>query len=126
MFGFLGFYGFLFFKQVKDGLAPAHVFFGRVIANLVAACLLIAGSLVGGMWGYHQFESESWLDAFADAAMILSGMGPLSPLHTPEGKVFAGCYALYSGLVLIAASSLILAPVLHRFLHSMHVDDNAD
>ena len=114
------------YEQVKDGLAPAHVFFGRVIANLVAACLLIAGSLVGGMWGYHQFESESWLDAFADAAMILSGMGPLSPLHTPEGKVFAGCYALYSGLVLIAASSLILAPVLHRFLHSMHVDDNAD
>jgi len=114
------------YEQVKDGLAPAHVFFGRVIANLVAACLLIAGSLVGGMWGYHRFESESWLDAFADAAMILSGMGPLSPLHTPEGKIFAGCYALYSGLVLIAASSLILAPVLHRFLHSMHVDDNAD
>ena len=114
------------YEQVKDGLAPAHVFFGRVIANLVAACLLIAGSLLGGMWGYHRFESESWLDAFADAAMILSGMGPLSPLNTPEGKIFAGCYALYSGLVLIAASSLILAPVLHRFLHSMHVDDNAD
>jgi hypothetical protein len=78
------------------------------------------------MWGYHQFEGETWLDAFAEAAMILSGMGPLSPLHTPEGKIFAGCYALYSGLVLVFASSLILAPVLHRFLHSMHVDDDAN
>jgi hypothetical protein len=63
-----------------------------------------------------------WIDAFADASMILSGMGPLSPLKTPGGKLFAGCYALYSGLLLIAVTGIVLAPVVHRLLHRFHVE----
>lgn len=86
------------------------------------ATLLIALSLFGGMVGYRYCEKMSWIDAFANAAMILSGMGPLCELTSSSGKLFAGVYALYSGLVLILATGLILAPLVHRVLHHFHVD----
>jgi hypothetical protein len=63
-----------------------------------------------------------WIDAFANAAMILSGMGPLAPLRTWGGKLFAGLYGLYSGLLLIAVAGLILAPIIHRVLHRFHLE----
>ena len=94
----------------------------RLARSFAAACLLIAVSLAGGMAGYHYIEGMAWIDAFANAAMILSGMGPLSPLQTWGGKLFAGLYALYSGLVLIAATGIILAPVVHRLLHRFHAE----
>jgi hypothetical protein len=87
-----------------------------------AAVLLIGLSLLGGMAGYRHFEGMEWVDAFANASMILSGMGPLTPLQTWGGKLFAGLYALYSGLALIAATSLILAPIVHRALHRFHLE----
>ncbi len=74
------------------------------------------------MAGYRHFEGMEWIDAFASASMILSGMGPLTPLQTSGGKLFAGLYALYSGLSLIAATSLILAPIVHRALHHFHLE----
>ena len=76
------------------------------------------------MAGYASFEGMGWIDAFANASMILSGMGPLSPLQTAGGKVFAGAYALFSGLVLVVATSVVLAPVLHRMLHQFHVEED--
>jgi hypothetical protein len=85
------------------------------------AVLLIGLSLLGGMAGYRYIEGMEWIDAFANASMILSGMGPLTPLQTWGGKLFAGLYALYSGLALIAATSLILAPIVHRMLHRFHL-----
>ena len=84
--------------------------------------MLIGISLLGGMCGYHFFEGLSWIDAFANASMILSGMGPLDAPKTDGGKIFAGCYALYSGLALILAAGLILAPMAHRILHRFHVE----
>src|SRR5205814_948085 len=95
----------------------------RVARNLSAALTLVGASLLAGMVGYRYFETIDWVDAFANAAMILSGMGPLGPLQTVGGKVFAGFYALYSGLVVIAVAGLIGAPVFHRLLHQFHVDD---
>jgi hypothetical protein len=74
------------------------------------------------MAGYGYFERMGWADAFANAAMILSGMGPLSPLQTTGGKVFAGLYALYSGLMLIVATGVVLAPVVHRLMHRFHLE----
>ena len=65
----------------------------------------------------------SGVDAFVNAAMILSGMGPLSPLQTVGGKLFAGLYALYSGLALVMASAVILAPVAHRLFHHFHLEE---
>jgi hypothetical protein len=79
-----------------------------------------------GMAGYSYFENMSVVDAYANAAMILSGMGPLAAPETTGGKIFAGSYALYSGLILILATGLVLSPVFHRVLHSFHVEDDDD
>lgn len=87
--------------------------------------VLAVFALVVGMAGYHFFEVMSWVDAFTNASMILSGMGPLSPLHTTGGKLFAGCYALFSGLVFIAVSGILTAPIAHRLLHKFHLEVEA-
>ena len=85
--------------------------------------MLVGLSLFAGMVGYRYLEDMSWIDAFANASMILSGMGPLSPVQTTAGKLFAGCYALYSGLALILVAGIIFAPVVHRLLHRFHLED---
>jgi len=100
------------------------MFLRRLGTNLSAAMALIALSLFGGMAGYHCLEGLPWIDAFASASMILSGMGPLEPLKTWGGKLFAGLYALYSGLVLIVVAGVVLSPVLHRMLHHFHAEPN--
>lgn len=88
----------------------------------LAALALVVASLVIGMVGYHGFEGMPWIDAFVNAAMILSGMGPIGELHSSGSKIFAGCYALYSGLALITIAAILLAPVVHRFLHRFHIE----
>jgi hypothetical protein len=101
---------------------PRREFARRLARSFAVASLLIGVSLVGGMVGYHSIEGMAWIDAFANAAMILSGMGPLSPLQTWGGKLFAGLYALYSGLALVAATGIVLAPLVHRLLHRFHAE----
>ncbi len=86
--------------------------------------LIVSGSLGVGMIGYHAFEKMSWLDSFVNASMILSGMGPVTPIQTDGGKLFAGCYALYSGLALIASLGVVFAPIFHRFLHKFHLESD--
>lgn len=81
---------------------------------VVAGMLIVAGLLVG-MVGYHVFEGLDWIDSFANAAMILGGMGPFGPLQYTAGKLFAGFYALFSGLVFIALIAVLLSPLLHLF-----------
>ena len=97
-------------------------FIRRLLRSLTAAAILAGISLLGGMLGYRYFEGMTWIDAFANAAMILSGMGPLTPLQTWGGKLFAGLYALYSGLTLIFATGIIIAPIVHRVLHRFHLE----
>jgi hypothetical protein len=87
-----------------------------------AASSLICLSLLGCMVGYHWLEGLPWIDAYVNAAMILSGMGPLDPPRTVAGKVFAGTYALYSGLAVILAAGILFAPVIHRMLHQFHLE----
>ena len=87
---------------------------------------VVGATVLVGMAGYHFTEHMSWLDAFANAAMIASGMGPLAPLATVCGKLFAGFYALFCGIVLIAAAGLILTPVFHRALHTLHIDEGEE
>jgi hypothetical protein len=94
----------------------------RVARSVALALAIIVVSLGIGMAGYHAFEGLSWLDAFLNAAMILSGMGPVAPIQTTAGKLFAGCYALFSGLALITTLAVIVAPVFHRFLHRFHME----
>lgn len=111
------------FESKNQPLLPREAYLRRVFRNFGAAIALILFSLLLGMWGYHYWESQPWIDAFANASMILSGMGPLDSLKTEGGKIFAGLYALYSGLVLVLASGIVLAPVVHRFLHRFHLED---
>jgi hypothetical protein len=106
-----------------EPLLGRWAFAWRMAASCVAAAGLIGVSLFVGMCGYKFTEGMPWVDAFENAAMILSGMGPVTNLETTAGKIFAGSYALYSGLVLIFAAGLILAPVAHRLLHRFHLGD---
>jgi hypothetical protein len=92
----------------------------RLVGTGTIGLVLVAISLGIGIGGYMLFEELAPIDAFLNAAMILSGMGPLGPLQTWGGKLFAGLYALYSGLVLVAATGIILAPAVHRLLHRFH------
>ncbi|MEJ5304976.1 MAG: hypothetical protein WHV63_03440 [Ignavibacteria bacterium] len=81
-------------------------------------------SLLIGMMGYHFFESLNWIDAFINAAMILGGMGPVEIPQTNGGKIFAGFYALYSGIIFLVAIGVIFAPVFHRMFHLFHWKEN--
>lgn len=94
----------------------------RLLGHVVAALLLVLGSLAIGMAGYMYFENLSALDAFLDASMLLGGMGPVHLPRTDAGKLFAGLFALYAGLVFIATAALILGPIVHRVLHRFHWD----
>jgi hypothetical protein len=111
------------YESKHQPLLTRAAFARRLAAMFGAAAALISLSLLGGMVGYRYFEGMEWIDAFANAAMILSGMGPLSPLQTWGGKLFAGLYALYSGLVVIVSTGVLLAPILHRMLHRFHTED---
>ena len=106
--------------------APRGVFLRRVAVHFCAASLLIVGSLLLGMAGYRYFEALGWRDAFLNAAMLLGGMGPVNAPQTPGGKVFAGLYALYAGLVFLIAAGVVFAPMLHRLLHHFHWDAGRD
>lgn len=79
-------------------------------------------SLLIGMVGYHCFEKLPWVDSFANASMILSGMGPLGEMKTTGGKIFAGCYALFSGVAFLTSVGVVFAPIYHRFLHKFHLE----
>lgn len=104
-------------------LDSRHKFFVHMARNALIGFALIFLALCIGMWGYMYFEQMSLADAFVSAAMILSGMGPISPLTTATGKVFAGFYALFSGLVFILIVGIIFAPIAHRFFKKIHLED---
>lgn len=97
-------------------------FFRRLLLHFLGASALVLGSLLIGMAGYAHFEGLAWRDAFLNAAMLLGGMGPVESPQTAGGKLFAGLYALYAGLVFLVAVGIVLAPVVHRLLHRFHWD----
>ena len=101
-------------------------FYFHMLRNIMMGLVFIAVALFVGMWGYHAFEQMSWIDAFANASMILSGMGPLTPLVTNGGKLFAGFYALFSGLAFIVIIAVVFSPVIHVFFKKIHLESNAN
>ncbi|MEK7339694.1 MAG: hypothetical protein WBD50_04125 [Candidatus Rhabdochlamydia sp.] len=109
-------------KKNPYGLNP-KLFFKRLTRNISMGFLIILGSLGGGMLGYHHFEKMPWIDAYENAAMILSGMGPVATIETKGGKIFAGTYALFSGIVFLVVIAIIFAPVVHRFFHKFHIEE---
>jgi hypothetical protein len=111
------------FERRYQPLASPHRFSFRIFRNALWAFGIIVVALAIGMAGYMGFESMNLIDAFVNAAMILSGMGPLTPLLTDGGKIFAGLYAIFSGLLIFGVAGLVLAPVFHRIMHRFHVDE---
>lgn len=111
------------YEKHTEPLLPRKKFFLRLFYHLLAGIVVLIISLGIGMVGYHGFERLSWLDALLNASMILGGMGPVNQLVTSGGKIFASIYALFSGMVFLGVAGIIAAPVFHRFLHLMHMDD---
>lgn len=110
------------FEHHTQPLATQAEFTQRMLRFGLVAGGIILFSLSIGILGYHYFESLSWLDSLLNASMILGGMGPVNPLQTNAGKIFASCYALYSGIVLLASVGVLGAPIFHRFMHRFHLE----
>ena len=113
----------LAFESKQEPILSQEQFAQRLGYNVAFSGAFIGAALLAGMAGYHFLENMEWIDSFANASMILSGMGPLAQPQTWWGKLFAGSFALYSGLVLIFAASLIFAPIFHRLLHKFHMEE---
>lgn len=111
------------YEHHRQPLASRKVFARRLALNGLIGFLLLMFSLGLGMLGYHFLENLSWIDSLLNASMILGGMGPVNPLKTDAGKLFASLYAIYSGVVLLASVGILIAPLFHRFLHHFHLAD---
>jgi len=114
------------FETRRQQLASPDVFRRRLVRSFAVGSLMVAVSLAVGMVGYGVTESLSPLDAFLNASMILSGMGPLHDPKTDAGKLFAGIYALYSGFAVLVIAGVTFAPAIHRVLHRFHLADDKD
>ena len=113
------------FEHISKPVLARPQFISRLTRAVLLGLGLIAVSLAIGMAGYlYFFPKMDWADAFVNAAMILSGMGPLAAPETTAAKIFSGCYAIYSGLMLVMSAGVVFAPLVHRFLHKLHADED--
>jgi hypothetical protein len=112
------------FERRQEKLAPWSVFIWRLVRFFCFGLVMIGVALFIGVAGYHWVAGFDWINSLLEASMILGGMGPVNGDHlgTHASKVFASGYALFSGLIFIAAMSIILSPIMHRFLHTFHLD----
>ncbi len=107
---------------VRKPLPSRAAFVARLARGLATGGGIVAFSLGAGTLGYHELARLPWIDALLNAAMILTGMGPVDAITTTGGKLFATCYALFSGIVFLSVAALVFAPVVHRFLHRFHLE----
>lgn len=110
------------YEHHSQPLLPRPLYIRRLLLHAASAACVLLGSLGIGVLGYHYTEGLSWLDALLNAAMLLGGMGPIDPLRALAGKLFASFYALFSGIIFLVAAGVLVAPVIHRFLHHLHLD----
>lgn len=110
------------YEHISEPVARLPEYFRRQLRSLGVGTILIAIALYAGMLGYHILVGLSWIDSYENAAMILSGMGPVATPNTFAGKLFAGSYALFSGIAVLAIAAVIAAPLVHRLLHRLHAD----
>jgi hypothetical protein len=118
--------GAIRFEHRGQPVISRRKFLARMFIAIGLWMILTIVGLAIGIAGYARFEGMSFVDAYVNAAMILSGMGPLGELKTTAGKVFAGSYAIFSGLVIVIATGFVLAPIFHRILHRFHVESKGD
>ncbi len=110
------------YENHGDELITKTAFIGRLLHSVFVVILFIGVALGAGMLGYRYFEGMEWTDSFLNASMILGGMGPVDPMKSEGGKIFAGMYALFSGLAFLVVAGFLFGPIAHRILHSFHYD----
>ena len=110
------------YEHNSEPLLPSQLFAKRIISHFSFGFIIILISLLLGVVGYHFFEGIGWIDSLLNASMILGGMGPVTELKTDAGKIFASFYALFSGIVFLVTVGIILAPMVHRFLHKLNIE----
>ena len=109
--------------SVKSLLHHRRAFFRRYLRAMGLSGAVVGVSLSFGVLGYHLIAGLNWVDSLLNAAMILAGMGPVNVLNSDAAKVFASAYALFSGVVFISATGILLSPVFHRVLHRFHIEE---
>jgi len=112
------------FEHHSKPLLPKREYYKRILRYSLFSILLIAGSLGIGILGYHYTNHLSWIDALVNASMILTGMGPVDLLVNDGAKYFASFYSIFSGVVFLSTVAVFLSPIVHRFLHKMHISDS--
>ncbi len=110
------------FEHRKDQLLSRSAFIARIMWSAGIALGLVTASLAIGAFGYHETVGLTWIDAILNAAMILTGMGPVNQINTTSGKLFATLYALYSGVAFLTMAAVLFAPLVHRFFHKFHLE----
>jgi hypothetical protein len=111
------------YEHHKQPLASKATFYQRILKNIIIALIIMLVCIMIGMAGYHFTGDASWIDSLHNAAMILSGMGPVIEIQSAGGKIFSSCYALFSGVIFITNVGVILAPAIHRIFHRLHVEE---
>ena len=111
------------YEHHREPLISREEYLRRIGRSGGVAFAVVLAALFLGVSGYHWIEGLPWVDSILNAAMILGGMGPVAELHTTAGKLFAAGYALFSGLMFIVVAGILVAPVIHRFLHKFHLED---
>ena len=112
------------YEHVSQPVARLPEYLRRQLRSLAIGLVMVLVALLAGMVGYHRLVALPWIDSFLNASMILAGMGPMAAPVTDAGKIFAGVYALFSGIAVLAIAGVIAAPLVHRFLHRMHADSD--
>ena len=112
------------YEQRNQPILSASGFAIRMLRHGIIALAMTSIGLFVGVLGYRELEGMAWIDALLNASMILGGMGPVTPLQSDAGKLFASFYALFSGLVLVTTFGLLVLPIVHRLLHYFHVDES--
>lgn len=114
------------FEHHREPLLTHRQFLHRLLCSAGLAVGIIGVSLLIGMLGYHFIAGLNWINSFENAAMILSGMGPVDDMRSDGARVFAGCYALFSGVVFLSTVAVLFAPLVHRLLHRLHAATDED
>ena len=109
------------YERRHEPLLPFRRFVIRQLKHMAVALGLVAVALAIGMAGYHFLDELGWIDSFVNASMLLGGMGPVDPLKTNAAKLFAGFYALFSGLIFLVSVGVLFAPIVHRLFHHFHL-----
>ena len=112
----------MMYEHRSEPLLPWELLIRRLFRHGLVGAAVIAFSLAVGVVGYRIFAGLAWIDSLLNASMILGGMGPVNPLTTTAGKLFASFYALFAGIAFLATVGILLAPIAHRLLHRLHME----